>query len=250
MLITTNENLVIKLNNKDAFPEMFAKEAKGLQLLNSANALKIPEVVSFGEIENTSYLLLEYIPEGKQAHTFWKDFGIGLAKQHQTTQATFGLDHDNYIGSLPQNNSGNIQNAADFYTEKRLEPQFQIAAKQGFSFETTSFYKNIQHEIPDEAPALLHGDLWSGNYLVTSNGKPALIDPAVAFAPREMDISLMHLFGGFQDEVFHYYDEEFPLANGWKNRIELWQLYYLLVHLNLFGSSYLGGVQRVIEKYS
>lgn len=229
---------------------MFAKEAKGLQLLATANALKIPEVISFGEVENTSYLLLAYLPEGKQTNSFWEDFGIGLAQQHQKTQATFGLDHDNYIGSLPQYNSGNIENVADFYIEKRLEPQFQMASKQGFSFETTSFYKNIQHEIPDEPPALLHGDLWSGNYLVTADGNPALIDPAVAFAPREMDIAMMHLFGGFQDELFYYYNEAFPLVNGWKNRIHLWQLYYLLAHLNLFGSSYLGSVENILKEYS
>ena len=125
-----------------------------------------------------------------------------------------------------------------------------MAKDRGFHFtDLELFYKNISSEIPNEPPALVHGDLWSGNYMVLKTGNPALIDPAVAFAPREMDLAMMQLFGGFSEEVFRLYDEIFPLENNWKNRIPLWQLYYLLVHLNLFGSGYLSRVQRIVGSY-
>src|SRR5690606_24016845 len=101
-----------------------------------------------------------------------------------------------------------------------------------------------------EAPALIHGDLWNGNYLIDDSGNPCLIDPAVCFASREMDLAMMQLFGGFSEEVFNVYNEAFPLAKGWKTRTHLWQLYYLLVHLNLFGSGYYNHVNTIIRKYS
>lgn len=230
---------------------MFTKEASGLALLKNANAFKIPEVISVGEIKGTAYMILEYIKGGDKRVDFWKLFGQKLAKQHLITQSVFGLTEDNFIGSLPQYNSTETTNAPIFYIENRLKPQFQIAAYNGFRFPNIdTFYKNISNEIPDEPPALIHGDLWSGNYLVTSEGTPCLIDPAVAFAPREMDVAMMHLFGVFSDELFTVYNDSFPLQNGWKERLPIWQLYYLLVHLNLFGRSYLPSVTQIINRYS
>lgn len=230
---------------------MFEKEAKGLQLLFDTQTFRIPKVINYGEANGTSYLLLEFIHSTSKKPTFWEDFGRQLAKLHQTTQAVFGLDHDNYIGSLPQYNVCKITNAAQFYIEKRLEPQFKLAIEKGFSFKKLStFYKNIENEIPNESPALIHGDLWNGNYLVDNSGTPCLIDPAVAFAPREMDLAMMQLFGGFPDVVFTTYDTVFPLEKSWKNRVDLWQLYYLLVHLNLFGNSYYQSVSSIFAKYN
>ena len=228
---------------------MFKKEARGLELLASAEALKIPEVICFGEIDNHSYLLLEYLETGTKSATFWEDFAKGLAKQHKKTQPNFGLEIDNYIGSLTQFNKTSTTSLVKFYIEKRLQPQFNLAEENGFNFKTSSFYKNIQQEIPEEAPALIHGDLWNGNYLVSSEGNPCLIDPAVSFAPREMDIAMMKLFGGFSEIFFECYHEISPLQPNWKNRIELWQLYYLLVHLNLFGSGYYNSVASIVKKY-
>ena len=109
---------------------------------------------------------------------------------------------------------------------------------------------NISAIIPDEKPALIHGDLWGGNYLVNGNGDPCLIDPATAFAPREMDLSMMQLFGGFDKELFNSYKKEFPLESGFEERIPLWQLYYLLVHLNLFGAGYKSQVTSIIKQFS
>lgn len=230
---------------------MFEAEAKGLRLLKSTQSFTIPEVINCGETGNQSYLLMEYIAEGPKQPHFWETFGNQLAQLHRNTAPHFGLEHDNYIGSLPQKNDGNHTQAADFHIEKRLLPQLDLAATKGFSFQNlSSFYKNILQEIPDEPPALIHGDLWNGNYLNDENGNPCLIDPAVCFASREMDLAMMQLFGGFPEKVFDSYHNSFPLQPGWKTRTDLWQLYYLLVHLNLFGSGYYNQVNAILKKYS
>lgn len=241
---------MIKINSATKFPEMFSKEANGLDLLASAKALKTPNVLCFGSIKNNSYLLIEYIDSGKKSVDFWENFALGLAKQHQKTQKTFGLTEDNYIGSLPQYNVSNSSSLLQFYIENRLEPQFQLAAKNGFAFKTDSFYKNLSTIIPEEEPALIHGDLWNGNFMISAEGNPCLIDPAVSLAPRELDIAMMHLFGGFSEELFSVYHEVFPLQKNWKDRIDVFQLYYLLVHLNLFGNTYYNSVSSIVKKYS
>ncbi len=243
-------SFVVKLNSASKFPEMFTAEAKGLDLLKNSKSFRIPKVVATGVIKEASYLLMEYIPTGSPKPDFWKIFAQNLVTLHKTTQNSFGLDHDNYIGSLPQQNTY-CQTASEFYISERLEPQFRMASDNGFQFKNLEkFYKNIAEKIPNEPPALIHGDLWNGNFMVSEEGNPVLIDPAVAFAPREMDLAMMKLFGGFNPSTFEIYDSVFPLKSGWKNRIDLWQLYYLLVHLNLFGSGYLGQVQSIVLKHT
>lgn len=242
-------NFVAKINNAAKFPGMFAAEAKGLHLLNETSTFRIPRVIGQGEIENTSYLLMEHISSGQPDSNFWREFARNLARLHKTTQPEFGLDHDNYIGSLPQKNDYR-DTASEFCISQRLEPQFKMASDNGFKFNNLDiFYKNISKEIPKEAPSLIHGDLWGGNYMVSEKKTPVLIDPAVGFAPREMDLAMMKLFGGFPEEVFDIYNSRLPLELGWKERIPLWQLYYLLVHLNIFGSGYLSGVKSILAKY-
>ena len=243
-------DFVIKLNNTSKFPEMFSAEARGLQLLEKTNSFKIPQVIATATLENNSYLLMEFISTGEKSKFFWEEFAQNLAKLHKTSQPQFGLNHDNYIGSLPQTNQ-HCATASEFYISQRLQPQFKMAADKGFMFkELNAFYKNISEEIPNERPSLIHGDLWGGNYMISEEGKPVLIDPATSFAPREMDLAMMKLFGGFSQEVFVHYNSNFPLKPDWENRLPLWQLYYLLVHLNLFGSGYLSRVKSIISKYS
>lgn len=250
LLETDKGKFVIKVN-ANRLPNMFEAEANGLQLLKNTKTFTIPEVIHFGETKNHSYLLLEYINPGTKNPKFNDSFGQKLAALHQTTASHFGLDHNNYIGSLPQKNEGIFTHSAEFYSEKRLKPQLHLAAQNGFNFKNLNpFFKNIQNEIPDEPPALIHGDLWNGNYLVDNSGNPCLIDPSVCFASREMDLAMMQLFGGFADEVFNTYNEAFPLKKEWKTRTDLWQLYYLIVHLNLFGSGYFNQVNTIIRKYS
>ncbi len=243
-------NFVVKLNDASKFPGMFEAEKTGLELLRNSESFRIPEIISTDVIENTSYLLMEFHPEGNKAKNFWLLFASDLAKLHQNSQPYFGLDQNNYIGSLPQSNS-KCDSTSEFYISQRLQPQFKMASDNGFNFkDLEKFYKNISEEIPEEPSSLIHGDLWGGNYMVSEDGKPVLIDPAVAYASREMDLAMMKLFGGFDNAVFDNYNAIFPLAEGWKNRLDLWQLYYLLVHLNLFGSGYLQRVKSIVKKYS
>ncbi|MCM5664328.1 fructosamine kinase family protein [Galbibacter mesophilus] len=247
---TDSSSYVIKVNDANKFPGMFNAEAEGLQKLENTKSFTIPKVLHVGEVENRSFLLLEFIPSGTKKSDFWIEFGERLAKLHKKSASYFGFEEDNYIGSLPQHNQ-KCTSATEFYISQRLEPQFKMAHECGYSFNNlTSFYKNLENIIPNESSALIHGDLWSGNFMVDADGNPCLIDPAISYAPREMDIAMMHLFGGFSSELFHVYNEKFPLQPEWKSRIDLWQLYYLLVHLNLFGTSYLPSVKRIVERFS
>lgn len=250
LLSTSTRELVVKLNSASRFPKMFETEAKGLQELRKVNGFRVPKVLGYGECNDDSFLTLEYIKTGKKTRNFWRMFGIQLADLHSHSASYFGFESDNYIGSLPQYNSKD-SSAARFYITQRLQPQFAMAIKRGFSFPNLdSFYTAVENEIPNEPSSLIHGDLWSGNFMVDVNSYPCLIDPTVAYAPREMDIAMMNLFGGFDEEVFEVYNDIFPLTNDWKERLPLWQLYYLLVHLNLFGKSYYNSVRGILNRYS
>lgn len=172
---------------------------------------------------------------------------------HKHTNAQFGFTADNYIGYLPQHN--NYHNTwASFFVHNRLMPMVQMAFDKRLltSFDAQLFerlYLNLYNLFDEEPPALLHGDLWSGNYLIGIDGKPYLIDPAVCYGNREFDIAMTTLFGGFTREFYNGYQEVYPLLTGWEHRLALWNLYPLLVHLNLFGGSYLGQVQSSLKKY-
>lgn len=250
LLNSISESHVVKINQASKFPAMFEAEAKGLQLLETTKSFKIPKVIALGELDSYSYLIIEYISPGQPSTNYWDDFAQKLAALHKTTQPQFGLDHDNYIGSLPQHNKP-AATASEFYILQRLEPQLKLAIEKGFSFpKLDQFFISVSEVIPNEAPALIHGDLWNGNYLISEKGNAVLIDPAIAYVPREMDLAMMQLFGGFPSEVFSTYHKAFPLIEDWKERISLWQLYYLLVHLNLFGVGYLSRVKNIIKKYS
>ncbi len=250
LLKSTSGNFALKLNNASKFPLMFETEANGLQLLKASNSFIIPSVIAQNEIENTSYLLMEYIPSGNKTSKFNSDFAEKLTILHRCSQDYFGLSHDNYIGSLPQSNNKE-KTASDFYINQRIEPQIKLATQKGYSFkELDLIYKNISDTIPKKDPSLIHGDLWNGNYLTSIEGNPCLIDPAVSYGPREMDLAMMQLFGGFSEEIFEQYHELFPLAPNWKDRVSLWQLYYLFVHLNLFGGGYFSQVNSILKQYS
>ena len=249
-LKTRSKSFVLKLNHARTYPGMFKAEKLGLEKLLAPGVIDVPEPLKTGELDSYSYLLLEYKASGSKVPDFWEIFGNQLAKLHRQTAESFGFEKDNYIGSLPQYNTSK-DSAAEFYLEMRLEPQLKMAEEKGYELQVPdSFFRNCEELIPQEAPALVHGDLWGGNFLVNAQGLPCLIDPAVAYAPREMDLAMMKLFGGFEDRLFYAYSETFPLQTGWKERIELWQLYYLLVHLNIFGTPYMSRVQAILSKYS
>ena len=253
LLKTSKGNFFIKINNAPFAADMFEKEANGLQLMASTNAIRIPAVVAFGQTDEGSFLLLEHIEKGYRPEGFWRTFGQSLAAMHRNTAPQFGLDHSNYIGSLPQPN-GRHNTFSAFYKNERLQPQLNMAlsSKQLTTKDEKHFlnlYKKLPDICPGEPPALVHGDLWSGNFLVTSDGLPALIDPSVAYSHRELDLAMSRLFGGFDRSFYRVYEEAYPLEPGFEMRLPIYQLYYLLVHVNLFGSGYVGSVRRIIERY-
>lgn len=248
-LETSQGKKVLKMNRSGRFPEMFQAEEEGLNELRNSKTVDVPKVLGRGETTDHDYLLLEYKEAAPQKSDFWQRFAEDLTALHKTTREQFGFHGPNYIGSLPQYNH-HQPTAQDFYILERLEPQFKMALDAGFSFHgLEKVFKNISEIIPNEAPALLHGDLWNGNYIVNEQGLPCLIDPAVCYGPREMDLAMMKLFGGFPEEAFSVYNELFPLEPGFEERIAVWQLYYLLVHLNIFGSSYLPQVKEILRQY-
>lgn len=243
----------IKYNSSAAYPGMFGMEAAGLKILAGAAALTVPEVVGYGESGEYSYLLLQYIESGKTGTKFWTHFGTKLTELHRNTTEFFGLDHDNYIGSLVQLNKHH-PDFISFFIEQRIEPQLREARNKGAleqrdmrSF--NSLFKTLQNIIPVEKPSLLHGDLWSGNFMVTSAGLPCLVDPAVYYGHREADIAMTALFGGFHPEFYEAVNETWPMEKGWQDRIDIFNLYPLLVHVNLFGGGYAGQVMQIIRQF-
>lgn len=249
---TPGRNYFVKINSHSRFPEMFEKEAMGLDLLRSANAIKIPQFLSQGAVGDEAYLILEFIESSSESTNFWEDFGRQLATLHQHSAENFGLGKDNYVGSLIQDNSFK-ENWADFFIENRLQAQLKMAADQhlveaDLLNKFDRLFAKIDDYFPEEKPSLLHGDLWSGNFMVGANGEPVVMDPAVYYGHREMDLAMTHLFGGFHARFYQAYHEAFPLANGWEKRIELCNLYPLLVHVNLFGGSYLSRVKNSLNR--
>jgi len=246
-------NYCIKQNNREQFPEMLKQEADGLKEL-SKSLFRTPEIIVTFEDGNHQYLCLEFIESGNKSHDFWNIFGEKLAGLHQISSDQFGFIHDNYIGSLPQSNKQH-STWSDFYAQERILTQVQLAYdKNRLDFDSVKRAENLCLQLndlfPNEPPALLHGDLWSGNYMVDVKGSPVLIDPAVYYGHREMDLGMMKLFGGFDEEVFKTYDERFPLEKGWQKRIPLTQLYPLLVHVNLFGGGYANSVENTLKAFT
>jgi fructosamine-3-kinase len=247
-------NTVFVKTNRDAPRAMFWAEARGLAWLGEAGALRVPAVLAVGQSpDGPSFLVLEHIRQGSRRRDFDENLGRGLAALHRFGAPGFGLDHDNFIGRLPQRNVPD-KTWAEFYRRRRLEPQLQRAVERGLM--SAAVQRGLERLLatledlvgPAEPPARLHGDLWCGNVLVDQTGGPCLIDPAVHGGHREMDLAMMHLFGGFSPRVFDAYAEAYPLSPGHGERIPLYQLYPLLVHVNLFGRSYLASVQEALAQ--
>lgn len=252
-LTTSGGSFFLKWNDEKKFPGMFFAEARGLALLRKAKGLAVPMVVQTGSAGGLQFLLLEYIESGTRSGSFWKNFGAGLATLHKSSAPYFGLDHDNYIGTLPQFNTTQ-STWVNFFKEHRLNAQLKIAIDHN-KLETDILKKfnllftELSSLLPDEPPALLHGDLWSGNVMVNSSGDPCLIDPAAYYGHREADLAMTQLFGGFDSSFLKSYTEVFPLADDFHNRFDLYNLYPLLVHLNLFGGGYKSQIVSVLKRF-
>ena len=242
-------------SNARAPLEMFAREARGLEFLRAAGALRIPQVLAVSaETEQPSFLLLEFVRSAAPRAGFDEELGRGLAALHRFGAPSFGGPEPNFIGRLPQPNRAH-QTWSEFYRAERLEAQLRAAVEARRAPAALSRdFERLFARLPDlvgatEPPARLHGDLWGGNLHIDEQGAPCLIDPAVYGGHREVDLAMMQLFGGFNARVFSAYAEAFPLSPGHAERVALYQLYPLLVHLNLFGGSYLSAVQDALAPY-
>ena len=230
--------------------EMFPAEGKGLKWLAETDSLRLPEVVA----AEPTFLALELLEPGPRQKDFDKQLGEGLAKMHKASASEPGLDHDNFIGPLPQPND--TRNSwPEFYAEQRLRPRVLEAVQSGIAPQSweqkfEKLFQKLPQIIPDEPYSRLHGDLWGGNLHTGPNGEPCLIDPAVYVGHREVDLAMMRLFGGFSNEVFDSYHHAYPLEAGHQDRVKLYQLYPLLVHVVLFGGGYVSSVNRVLEQYT
>lgn len=253
---TDQSRLFLKYNgNSD--PDMFEKEALGLQLLKRDHMkIHIPEVIDSGFLEDshTGYLLMEYIRPGNEDSDFFNRFGRELASMHKITAPEYGLNHDNYIGRLPQPNRQH-ENWIDFFIRERIEPQLKMAQDshrlpQAINQSFQSLFSKLANIFPDEPPSLLHGDLWSGNFLCSHKQEIVLIDPAVYYGHREIELAFTQLFGGFGYRFYDSYNEVFPLQPGFSQRKDIYNLYPLLVHTNLFGGSYASSVASIVTRYA
>jgi protein-ribulosamine 3-kinase len=243
-------------SNRDA-GDMFAQEAYGLAAIAQVGCLATPKVVAVETLgASEQCLVLEAIDSGGPAPDFWQRFGSQLAEHHRQGSAnSYGWSSDNYLGSTPQCNEARDTWVA-FFSECRLRYQLRLARQRGLG--SGELYRSADRLLErletwlagDEArPSLLHGDLWSGNFLVGADGYAVVIDPAVYYGSRETELAMPLLFGGFPQEFFDAYCEAWPLPEGWRQRVELYKLYHLLNHLNLFGVGYLDSCLEIVKRF-
>lgn len=256
--IETPEGVWFLKMHANAPRHLFTEERKGLEALYAAStSLRIPQVrkVGEGDMERPAWLLLEWIEPGEPDEQTAEPLGRGLAAIHRRTASTFGWDTDNFIGLLPQLNTPS-HHWPLFWRDCRLLPQYRLAEKRHLlppgrqrRMERLLERLNEWLDTPDAVPSLLHGDLWSGNWFSDTHRRPCLVDPASYFGHREVDLAMTQLFGGFPPRFYDAYRESYPLDPGYEERRPLYQLYYLWVHLNLFGEGYGASVDRILKRY-
>lgn len=244
----------LKVNPSSNALEMFVAEQKGLQAIEETATIAVPKVHHVEVYDNKAFLLMDYIDSKSANSQEFKSLGTQLAKLHLNHKEKYGFNSDNFIGRLPQSNSQHTS-WAEFYWHERIASQLKLAEQNNMlkSNEIPSaqtaisvFADLLENNIK---PSLLHGDLWAGNYLIAADGTPCLIDPAVYWGHSMVDIAMSHLFGGFGDDFYSAYHAIIPKTANYNAQIDLYQLYFLLVHLNMFGRSYYGGVAAILKRY-
>jgi len=252
-LSTDDGSLFLKMNDAHNYPDMFLRELNGLNILRSTNAINVPRPLATGTVGNKGFLVTEFMEKGGVTPDFWENFGASLSRVHRQTQTYYGFPETNYIGTLKQYNTP-YSSWPVFYAFNRLQPLTRAAYDQqvmdkGMVVQMEQLWKQLPAMFPDEKPALLHGDLWSGNFMVGKDGRACVYDPAVYYGHREMDLAMTRLFGGFDTRFYFSYQTMYPLAEGWQSRIGVCQLYPLMVHLLLFGGSYYNSVKEILDEF-
>lgn len=244
-------------SNPRPLPGMFPRESEGLEKMAEVGAIRVPQPIGAGGEApgGTPFIVMEYIATGTPKRGFQEEFGRRFAKFHLASKYDrFGFEHDNYLGSTPQPNSWR-EDWVEFWRDNRLGFQLDLARKNRFSDAAMDrLGERLMERLPDligspdETPCLLHGDLWSGNFLSDERGEPVLIDPAAYYGRREADLAMTMLFGGFSSAFYDAYEEVWPLEEGSRDRLEIYKLYHLLNHLNLFGSGYYSGCLSILRR--
>ncbi|MDP9230025.1 MAG: fructosamine kinase family protein [Bacteroidota bacterium] len=259
IIVNNDRHFFVKTNSSARFPKLFQKEKTGLLFLDKQNIIRVPDVIAHEENETDQILILEWIDGGIKTEKFWKQFGEKLAALHQQTwsdrdgQIMFGFNENNYMGALPQINSF-TSNWIDFFINCRLKPQIKSSTENNLlqpahivSFE--KLYRRLPDFFEKEKPSLLHGDLWSGNFMCDKTSHPVLIDPAIYFGHRSMDLGITTLFGGFEKPFYESYNYNFTFPSNYKEQWDICNLYPLLIHLNLFGQGYLNNIAGILKSY-
>jgi protein-ribulosamine 3-kinase len=232
-------------------PELFREEARALAAIGATGAVRVPRVLAV----ESGWLLLEWLPVAPATQAGWAALGRALAALHRTTSARFGWSHSNFIGPLPQSNEWSAS-WPEFWRDRRLAPQLERSRRAGLLTprDAAAFDRLFERwdavlaAAAADGPSLLHGDLWNGNVVMLEHDGAALIDPSASYGHREVDLAMAALFGGF-DPAFHQaYEEVWPLAGGVAARRDIYQLYYLLVHVNLFGAGYVAGTRAALDR--
>jgi len=252
LLQSADKKYFVKLNKADLLP-MFEVEALALHALAETKTLRIPGVITYGIAENKAFLVLEYIPLFPLKPIAQKQLGCQLAELHKQKQNYFGWPQDNFIGHNKQINTPE-GDWLSFWQKQRLGAQLELAEANGYHGKLQTLGKELISKVPeffkDYQPraSLLHGDLWAGNAAADENGLAVIYDPACYYGDREADIAMTELFGRFGETFYKEYDEVYPLDSGYRLRKPLYNLYHILNHLNLFGRSYLGQAEAMMQQ--
>ena len=240
----------VKLNQADRV-EMFAAEALGLKQMSATQTIVVPQPICWGTADNSSYIVLQWLDLGSGNNQSWIEMGRQLANMHrQGTQKRFGWERNNTIGSTPQINTW-MDNWADFFAEQRIGYQLRLAKRNGGSFpDLNKVVDAVRNRLADRQPeaSIVHGDLWSGNAAMLSNGAPTIFDPATYYGDRETDIAMTELFGGYPSAFYQGYNEAWQLDSGYQQRKSIYNLYHVLNHFNLFGGGYGSQAKRIIQQ--
>ncbi len=244
-----------KINSATKFPQLFHSETKGLELLASMQVIKTPVVIDCFESGNRQFLLLEWLTEGERTKKFWSSFGTELAMLHQKKHELFGLEANNYMGSVEQLNGWSPQ-WIDFFIRSRLEPLKEKCLSAGLLSsrhinDLNHFYSRL-HQIfdPLQKASVVHGDLWSGNFICNTNSQAVLIDPAAYYGHPSVDLGMSRLFGGFDPVFYDAYHYHSPFPGNYEEQWKACNLYPLMIHLLLFGRSYLPQIESTLQQFA
>lgn len=249
-----NVKYFVKFNEAGSYPKIIDHEVTGLRAIADIDVIRTPEILLFERIEKYELLVLPFIGSGRRSTGFWQTFGRQLAQLHIEAKAErYGWYHDNYIGILIQSNKWH-HDFHEFWINERIDPQVRQAIDRKLLLKADlklfqRLYNQVNSIFPSSTPSLVHGDLWSGNFIGNDVSGPVLIDPAIHYSHFETDLAFTHLFGGFDPAFYRSYEEVNTVEPEFNDRKGIYNLYPFLVHLNLFGSAYYRSVKQTISQF-